>query len=125
MERSGRLPVQNELAAMDAPDEIKTTCIMKVLKRKPSLRIAEYVSKTDSPLVVMPTHGHGAFRRFVLCSVTAKTLHDLKCPILTGVHLDDSPSVPARYVHDDCLRLGPHRSWPQREGSALGRGLRE
>jgi nucleotide-binding universal stress UspA family protein len=38
-------------------------------------------------LVIMPTHGYGVFRRFLLGSVTSKVLHDLSCPVLTGAHL--------------------------------------
>src|SRR6185369_3323295 len=44
-------------------------------------------------LIVMPTHGYGPFRRFLLGSVTAKTLHDADCPVLTGVHLEKTPSL--------------------------------
>ena len=35
---------------------------------------------------MMPTHGCGPFRRFLLGSVTAKVLHDVKCPVWTDVH---------------------------------------
>jgi nucleotide-binding universal stress UspA family protein len=44
-------------------------------------------------LIVIPTHGYGRFRRFVLGSVTAKILHDADCPILTGVHLEEAPPL--------------------------------
>jgi nucleotide-binding universal stress UspA family protein len=33
----------------------------------------------------MPTY-HAGFRAFLLGSVTAKVLHDVECPVLTGVH---------------------------------------
>jgi len=39
----------------------------------------------------MPTHAHGRFRRFLLGSVTAKVLHDVACPVWTGVHHQDAP----------------------------------
>ena len=42
-------------------------------------------------LILMPTHAHGRFRRFLLGSVTAKVLHDADCPVLTGVHREDQP----------------------------------
>ena len=42
---------------------------------------------------MMPTHGHGAFRRFLLGSVTAKVLHDADCPVWTGVHLEQAPPL--------------------------------
>jgi nucleotide-binding universal stress UspA family protein len=40
----------------------------------------------------MPTHGYGAFRRFILGSVTAKILHDADCPVLTGIHVAGAPA---------------------------------
>ena len=39
--------------------------------------------------VIMPTHGYGVFRRFLLGSVISKVLHDLSCPVLTGAHLTE------------------------------------
>ncbi len=48
-------------------------------------------SKTD--LIMMPTHGYGHFRRFILGSVTAKVLHDAGCPVWTGVHVSDIPAL--------------------------------
>lgn len=44
-------------------------------------------------LIMMPTHGLGGFRRFLLGSVTAKVLHDADCPVWTGVHLEEAPSL--------------------------------
>ncbi len=41
-------------------------------------------------LVVLATHGRGPFRRFLVGSKTAKLIHDLECPVLTGAHLEDS-----------------------------------
>jgi nucleotide-binding universal stress UspA family protein len=43
-------------------------------------------------LIVMPTHGYGPFRRFILGSVTAKVLHDADCPVCTGVHMETPSS---------------------------------
>jgi nucleotide-binding universal stress UspA family protein len=43
--------------------------------------------KTD--LVMMPTHGYGRLRRLLLGSVTSKVLHDVGCPVWTGVHTDE------------------------------------
>ncbi len=76
---------------IEAPGQDKSAWGIEVLKGEPPLRITEFTEHVESPLVVMPTHGHGVFRRFVLGSVTAKTLHDLSCPILTGAHLEDRP----------------------------------
>jgi len=37
-------------------------------------------------LIMMPTHGYGPYRSLLLGSVTAKVLHDVECPVWTGVH---------------------------------------
>ena len=58
----------------------------------PSRNIVSYAHDHDINLIMMPTHGYGPFRRFVLGSVTAKVLHDADCPIWTGVHLDEAPT---------------------------------
>jgi nucleotide-binding universal stress UspA family protein len=57
----------------------------------PARHIVEYAHKEKVNLIVMPTHGYGPFRRFILGSVTAKVLHDADCPIWTGVHIDQAP----------------------------------
>ncbi|HYP08174.1 MAG TPA: universal stress protein [Bryobacteraceae bacterium] len=51
-------------------------------------------------LIMMPTHGYGGFRRFILGSVTAKVLHDAQCPVWTGAHLNDAsgPVEPIKSV---------------------------
>jgi nucleotide-binding universal stress UspA family protein len=59
----------------------------------PETQIAAFVQSEDIQLVVMPTHGYGMFRRFLLGSVTAKVLHDVNCPVLTGVHAPAHSSV--------------------------------
>jgi nucleotide-binding universal stress UspA family protein len=62
-----------------------------VLKGDPPTRIERVVKEKNVDLIVMPTHGYGPFRRFVLGSVTTKVLHDVTCPILTGVHVEEIP----------------------------------
>ena len=50
--------------------------------------IVDLAHSEEADLIVMPTHGYGRFRRFILGSVTAKVLHDADCPVLTGVHIE-------------------------------------
>jgi nucleotide-binding universal stress UspA family protein len=64
-----------------------------VLEGDPAVRIIETAASEKPDLIVMPTHGYGRFRRFLLGSVTAKVLHDADCPVFTGVHLDRSAEV--------------------------------
>jgi len=59
----------------------------------PASKIVEYAHDQRTDLIVVPTHGHGPFRRFIVGSVTAKILHDSDCPVWTGVHLDEAPPV--------------------------------
>jgi nucleotide-binding universal stress UspA family protein len=55
--------------------------------------IIRFAAETGVDLIMMPTHGYGAFRRFILGSVTAKVLHDADCPVWTGVHLESAPPL--------------------------------
>jgi nucleotide-binding universal stress UspA family protein len=54
----------------------------------PEMQIVEAANSEDVQLLIMPTHGYGVFRRFVIGSVTAKVLHDVNYPVLTGVHME-------------------------------------
>jgi nucleotide-binding universal stress UspA family protein len=60
-----------------------------VLEGDPAQEIVELAHRQMLHLIVMPTHGYGPFRKFILGSVTAKVLHDADCPVLTGVHLGE------------------------------------
>lgn len=53
---------------------------------EPADCITEFIERQDVDLVFMPTHGRGRFRRLLLGSVTAKVLHDAKCPVWTTAH---------------------------------------
>lgn len=64
-----------------------------LLEGDPARKIVEYAHENKVDLVVMPTHGYGPFRRFILGSVTAKVLHDAECPVWTGVHLEEAPPI--------------------------------
>lgn len=76
--------------------------------------IIQYAHEEKISLIMMPTHGYGSFRRFLLGSVTAKVLHDAACPIWPAVHVRESgcdvPNLPRRIVcavdtHPDALRV--------------------
>jgi nucleotide-binding universal stress UspA family protein len=70
-----------------------------ILEGDISRRIVELAHERPS-LIVMPTHGYGPFRRFILGSNTAKVLHDADCPVWTGVHIEDATpgSVPPHHI---------------------------
>lgn len=64
-----------------------------VLEGDPARKIVEYAHDEGVDLVIMPTHGYGPFRRFILGSNTAKVLHDSDCPVWTGIHMEEIPAV--------------------------------
>ena len=76
----------------------------------PARAIVEYAESEHIDLIMMPTHGYGPFRRLLLGSVTAKVLHDSKCPVWTAVHDTENPSrVPAQPRRiAAAVDLGPH-----------------
>ncbi len=80
-------------------------------------------------VIIMPTHGYGTFRRFILGSNTAKVLHDADCPVWTGVHLE-KPPTPAAIPFQNVLcavDLGPQSSrtlcWAAMLAGAFGARL--
>jgi nucleotide-binding universal stress UspA family protein len=52
----------------------------------PAQVVVDYAHKHKIDLIMMPTHGYGRFRRFLTGSVTAKVLHDARCPVWTSAH---------------------------------------
>jgi nucleotide-binding universal stress UspA family protein len=73
-------------------EELKNVPVERVLLQgDPAREIADYAARQNCGLIVMPTHGHGPFRRFLLGSVTAKVLHDAPCPVWTGPHMEQAP----------------------------------
>lgn len=64
-----------------------------LLEGDPAREIVSHAHDNGFDLIMMPTHGYGPFRRFILGSVTAKVLHDADCPIWTGVHIEEAPAA--------------------------------
>lgn len=58
----------------------------------PASEIVRYAHEHKDAFIMMPTHGYGTFRRFLLGSVTAKVLHDADCPVWTAVHMQERAS---------------------------------
>lgn len=54
-------------------------------------------------LVVMPTRGAGSYRQYLLGSSTAKVLHDVACPVLTGAHLEHPAEACYPYKKIACM----------------------
>jgi nucleotide-binding universal stress UspA family protein len=61
----------------------------------PAHAIVQYAEQVGVDLIMMPTHGYGKFRRFLVGSVTARVLHDAHCPVWTAAHAEkDCDSSP-------------------------------
>jgi nucleotide-binding universal stress UspA family protein len=87
--------VQEELDGF-LSDELRGLTVRRELgEGDPARAIAQFACKEQCDLIVMPTHGYGPFRRFLLGSVTAKVLHDVHCPVLTGPHMEHPPAMEA------------------------------
>ena len=82
-----------------------------LLEGDPALTIVQTARVEKAGLIAMPTHGYGAFRRFLLGSVTAKVLHDCDCPVWTGAHLEEEPAREFSIRNILCaVDLSPHSS---------------
>ncbi len=77
-------------------------------------KIVQYAAENAADLIMMPTHGFGTFRRFLLGSVTSKILHDAQCPVWTGVHMEEAPPLEAIHCRNVvcAVDLGPHSDAP-------------
>lgn len=51
---------------------------------EPGSAVHELVRRQSTDLVMLPTHGRGPVRRFLLGSVTTKVLHDVSAAVWTG-----------------------------------------
>jgi nucleotide-binding universal stress UspA family protein len=73
---------QSDLAGIDVKKIVVTG--------DPAACVVDFAHREKPDLIVMPTHGYGPFRRFLLGSVAAKVLHDVDAPVWTGAHLQKS-----------------------------------
>jgi nucleotide-binding universal stress UspA family protein len=55
----------------------------------PALKITEFADSNAVDLIMIPTHGFGVFRSLLIGSVTAKVLHDARCPVWTATHAEE------------------------------------
>ena len=94
----------------DELQDVSTTRV--VLQGDPAGQISEYSEREKVDLIMMPTHGYGPFRRFLLGSVTAKLLHDVKCGIWTSAHTLEASAPPAGYRNVLCAVDLSARSLP-------------
>lgn len=67
---------------------------------EPATEITRFAQEQGVDLIMMPTHGYGPFRSFLLGSVTAKVLHDTHIPVWTGVHMEETPGLEHAEPHN-------------------------
>jgi len=87
-------------AQLDAfmADELKYFSTERVcVAGEPAVEIVAAARRWQADLVMIPTHGLGAYRSFLLGSVAAKILHDLSCPVWTSAHSEAAP--PLERIH--------------------------
>jgi nucleotide-binding universal stress UspA family protein len=104
-------PVMGDIPAMllAAEKQLASDCIPseplqinRVARQgDPATEITEFAREHDIDLIMMPTHGYGKFRAFLLGSVTAKVLHDADCAVWTAAHTDH----PTMAQHVDCRSI--------------------
>jgi len=85
------------------PPEFDENVAARVLLRgDPAREIVKAARDHNVDLIVMSTHGLGAFHRFLLGSVTAKVLHESHCAVWTGAHLEEAPAHEFSIRHVVC-----------------------
>jgi len=82
--------------------ELAGLTVERVAQRgDPASIIADYAHSQAIDLIMMPTHGLGPYRGLLLGSVTAKVLHDARCPVWTAPHVED----PFLAEHQACRQV--------------------
>jgi nucleotide-binding universal stress UspA family protein len=107
----GTLEYHTEWLAAFQRDEFRHFRVRRIVEQgDPSGKILEASHSHNVDLIMMPTHGFGPYRRFLLGSVTAKVLHAAECPVWTGVHLDQAPPLESIHIRKVlcAVDLGPH-----------------
>lgn len=85
-----RMRLANEKLQKTCLQELQGLPVTRQLRSGfPSTEIVEYADEKKFDLIVMPTHGYGPFRRFLLGSVVSKVLHDAHIPVMTGAHMEE------------------------------------
>lgn len=126
--RSRSEQAANDLAAFMVDELPPGIAARTLLEGDPASMIVKTAHDLAAGLVVMPTHGHGAFRRLLLGSVTAKVLHDSDCPVFTGVHLEAESVDAIRFRRIAvAIDLGPQTEralmWARRFSEVTGATL--
>jgi nucleotide-binding universal stress UspA family protein len=87
----------------------------------PAEHVLRFADANGVDLVMMPTHGRGAFRSLLLGSITSKVLHDAHAAVWTAAHLEEQPAVhcPVRSILC-AVDLGPESKRVLQAAQELG-----
>ena len=77
---------QEDLSAFGWPHFTGMSTSQAIVEGDPAEAILKFAREEKVDLIMMPTHGFGPFRRFLLGSVTEKVLRDAPCPVWTDAH---------------------------------------
>jgi nucleotide-binding universal stress UspA family protein len=61
-----------------------------LMEGDPAREVVKFADENKVDVIMLPTHGVGAFRRFIIGSTSAKILHDAHCPVWTAVHAEEA-----------------------------------
>jgi nucleotide-binding universal stress UspA family protein len=80
-----------------------------LMEGDPAREVVKFADEQKIDLIMLPTHGLGAFRRFIIGSTSAKILHDAHCPVWTAVHAEEAAPLDGVDVRSIVcgLDLGP------------------
>jgi nucleotide-binding universal stress UspA family protein len=76
--------------ALSAESRLESMCD----KGDPAYAILSLAEEAKPDLIMMPTHGYGPFRSFMLGGVTTRVLHRAHCPLWTSAHREAAAKTP-------------------------------
>ena len=81
-----RTQAQEDLNSFAWPHFSGMSTSLAMVEGNPAEAILKYAREQRVDLIMMPTHGYGPFRRFILGSVAERVLREAPCPVWTDVH---------------------------------------
>lgn len=85
VERNIEAAVRRDLAAAITPTDQDTLDLRTTITRAPNVShaITDYAKHNAIDLIIVGTHGRGAFHRFLIGSVAERVMRTAPCPVLT------------------------------------------
>ena len=95
-----RIQAQEDLRAFAWPHFSGMNTCQALAEGDPADEILKYAREQRVELIMMPTHGFGPFRRFLLGSVAERVLREAACPVWTDVHSEMPPARGDLGIHN-------------------------